>query len=62
MAKFFNPVVDMIVGLAAQQIKDANDKGGTKMVSVGTPIEPPPEKALTVVCWGIENPTGRGIW
>lgn len=35
MALFFDPVVEKIVGLAAQQIKDANDKGGKDMVSVG---------------------------
>lgn len=36
MSQFFDPVVKMIVGLAAQQIQDANDKGGKNMVSVGT--------------------------
>lgn len=35
MAEFFDPVVGMIVGLAARQIKDANDKSAQSMVSVG---------------------------
>lgn len=35
MSQFFDPVVKMTVGLAAQQIQDANDKGGRSMVSVG---------------------------
>lgn len=35
MSEFFDPVVKMIVSLAAQQIKDANDKNGQNMVSVG---------------------------
>lgn len=62
MSGFFDPVVKMIIGLAAQQVKDANDKGGQKMVSVGADDQTQiSETALTMVFWRIEDLAGRRV-
>lgn len=62
MSRFFDPVVKMIIGLAAQQIRNANDKNGQKMVSVGKDHQSRhPRRALTVVCWRIEDLAGRRV-